>query len=221
MSALMFGSISSVADTSELQRDAFNQAFARHGLDWRWDRDEYRALLTGNGGRDRVAAYARSRGEDVDADAVHASKSQIFQETLATSTLQARPGVVEALSDARDAGWRTALVTTTSPENVTALLKALDGALTPDAFDLVVDSTKVETSKPDPAAYTHALTALGEDAGHAVAIEDNVGGVQAATAAGIATVAFPNVNTAGHDFGSAETVDRIDFATLRRHVKDA
>jgi hypothetical protein len=37
---ILFGSISTVADTSELQREAFNAAFAEHGLDWRWDPDD-------------------------------------------------------------------------------------------------------------------------------------------------------------------------------------
>lgn len=41
LSALLFGSISTIADTSERQRHAFNEAFAEHGLDWQWDRDEY------------------------------------------------------------------------------------------------------------------------------------------------------------------------------------
>ena len=36
MSAILFGSISTIADTSELQRQAFNQAFKAHGLDWDW-----------------------------------------------------------------------------------------------------------------------------------------------------------------------------------------
>jgi hypothetical protein len=31
---------SSVADTSELQRDAFNRAFEAHELGWHWDRDQ-------------------------------------------------------------------------------------------------------------------------------------------------------------------------------------
>ncbi|MCX6405380.1 MAG: hypothetical protein NTV28_00515 [Propionibacteriales bacterium] len=33
--------------------------------------------LTGNGGQDRVAAYAEQRGDDADADAVHATKSEV------------------------------------------------------------------------------------------------------------------------------------------------
>ena len=38
MSAILFGSISTLADTSELQRRAFNEAFEAHGLDWNWSR---------------------------------------------------------------------------------------------------------------------------------------------------------------------------------------
>ena len=38
MSAILFGSISTLSDTSEMQRDAFNAAFADAGLDWRGSR---------------------------------------------------------------------------------------------------------------------------------------------------------------------------------------
>ena len=83
ISAILLGSISTVVDTSELQRRAFNEAFSRHGLDWEWDRDRYVAMLESNGGRDRIAEYARTVGESVDADAVHTTKSSVFQELLA------------------------------------------------------------------------------------------------------------------------------------------
>ena len=58
MSAILFGSISSLADTSEIQREAFNAAFAEHGLVWRWDRDDYRSQLRSNGGADRLPQFA-------------------------------------------------------------------------------------------------------------------------------------------------------------------
>ena len=73
MSAVLFGSISTIADTSELQRRAFNEAFASHGLDWEWSRDDYVSMLGSNGGAQRVADFASGRGEDVDAKAVHAT----------------------------------------------------------------------------------------------------------------------------------------------------
>jgi HAD superfamily hydrolase (TIGR01509 family) len=219
MSALLLGSISTVADTSELQRQAFNQAFADHGLDWRWDRDDYRAMLTGSGGQNRIAAYANARGEHVDAQAVHEAKSKIFRDLLATTGLAPRPGVADTVKAAKEHGWRVGLVTTTARANVSALLSRLHPQLSDQDFDVIVDSSSVGSPKPDPAPYVFALQALTEAPGDCVAVEDNVGGVQAATAAGIPCIAFPNENTGGHDFSAAaERTGRLDFAEVQSLV---
>lgn len=212
MTALLFGSISSVADTSELQRAAFNAAFAEHGLDWHWDRDDYRSRLGKAGGETRIADEAAARGEDVDAAAVHATKSRIFRENLRSDAPVPRPGVLEALEAARSRGWRTGFVTTTSRENVLALLGALGSLVGADDFDVIVASDQIDTPKPDPAAYAYALSTLGEDADSAVAVEDNPDGVRAAAAAGVACLAFPNENTADEQFDGA--VRRVDRLTL-------
>ena len=209
MPAILFGSISTLADTSELSRRAFNEAFAAHGLDWEWSRDDYIPMLASNGGAQRVADYAASRGEEVDASAVHATKSDIFQQLLAEEQVIARPGVTDTMAAAKQDGGQLGLVTTTSAANITALLAAL--GLDADAFDVVVDSSSVDEPKPAPASYLYALEQLGADAGSAVAIEDNIGGVTAAVDAGITCIAFPNQNTADSDFGdAAETVDALD-----------
>lgn len=217
MTTILFGSISTLADTSELQRDAFNRAFAEHGLDWSWDREEYRDLLRGNGGARRIADVASERGEQVDADAVHATKSSLFQQSLTETFPSARPGVVETITDARDRGDKVGLVTTTTPENVAALLAALAPELGEDAFDLVLDLTDVAETKPDPAVYRLAVERLGVQVGDCVAVEDNTGGVESATAAGIPCLAFPNENTAGHDFARAtSTLERLSLAEADR-----
>lgn len=213
MTAILFGSISTLADTSELQRTAFNEAFAQHGLDWRWDRDDYRAMLDSNGGAARIVEYARDRGEEVDADAVHATKSELFQKSLAGAAMP-RSGVVETIRAAKDAGTRLGFVTTTSAGNVDALFEALAPDVQRSDFDVVVSADDVAETKPAPDAYEFALARLGEDAAAVVAVEDNPGGVRSATAAGLRVVAFPNENTADADFGGAETVDRLDFDTL-------
>lgn len=216
MSALLFGSISTVADTSELQRRAFNEAFAAHGLDWSWDQDDYSAMLGTSGGSDRVKAYAEARGEDVDAAAVHATKSELFQKLLTTEQVSPRPGVVDTIEAAHRDGMKIGLVTTTSPENVAALSAALAGSVDIAGFDVVVDSTTVEQPKPDAAAYSFALRSLGESAADCVAVEDNVGGVLSASSAGVSVVAFPNENTAGHAFEhAAGRVERLDLTELR------
>ena len=222
MFAVLFGSISTIADTSELQRQAFNEAFTSHGLDWTWDRDDYRRQLTSNGGAQRIADFAAARGEDVEAAAVHRSKSEIFQKLLGSTRIQTRPGVAETIRVAKGSGHRVGLVTTTTPENVAALLQAVDGQIARSDFDVVVDLTKVDTPKPDRAAYSYAMRTLDVQVDDCVAVEDNVGGVASAVAAGLVCVAFPNENTAGHDFAkAAAVVDHVDFEQLRTLVKGA
>lgn len=213
MPAVLFGSVSTLVDTSELQRAAYNRAFARHGLDWSWSQEEYARLLQSSGGRRRIAEEADRTGVQVDAEAVHHTKSALFQESLGSTPLTPRPGVLETVEAARRAGVRVGLVTTTSPENVEALLAGLKPHLDRAVFDVVVDGSSVDDPKPDPAAYRYALSALGEDAGSCVAIEDNLGGVGSATSAGIECIAFPNTNTAGHDF-PADRTDRLDADAL-------
>ncbi len=214
MNSILFGSIGTIVDTSEIQRQAFNQAFEEHGLGWQWERDDYVSMLDTSGGRDRIAEYAKSRGETVDADAVHETKSDVFQTAMRSTDLESRPGVAETIRKAKDSGLRVAMVTTTSADNVHAMIGALSDVALGD-FDLVLDTTDVERPKPDPSAYEVALERLGADAGDCIAIEDNVGGVRSAVAAGLTCVAFPNQNTAGHDFdGAATTVERIDLDAL-------
>ena len=215
MPALLFGSISTVADTSELQRQAFNQAFAAYGLDWHWDQDQYRAMLSGSGGQARIADYAQSLGQVVDAKAVHETKSRIFQESLAKGGLAPRDGVVDAVKSARDNGWKVGLVTTTSPGNVAALLGALTPQLSAGDFDLIVDASSVQRPKPDKAAYVFALRTLGQAPGECVAVEDNVGGLDSALAAGVPCLAFPNENTQGDKFiGAKRRIDSLDAAEV-------
>ena len=44
--SLLFGSIGTIIETSELQRESFNEAFKEAGLDWYWDQEDYRLLLS-------------------------------------------------------------------------------------------------------------------------------------------------------------------------------
>ena len=121
MPAILFGSIGTVAETSELQRKAFNEAFETHGLDWNWSQDEYKDLLRESGGESRIAAFAEARDENVDAAAIYATKSELFQKALAEAGPATRDGAARTVAEAKRDGFKVALVTTTSKENVEAL----------------------------------------------------------------------------------------------------
>ncbi len=216
MVAILFGSIGTLADTSELQRQAFNQAFATHQLDWHWDRPSYLTMLECSGGQQRIADYARSLGQTVDAAAIHHTKSTLFQNNLTISQVSSRPGVIDIIQGAKRTGIKLAFVTTTSQDNVSQLLQALSPEIDRTDFDVITHAAIVQRPKPDADAYRFALEALGEPVTESIAIEDNLDGLAAATSAGLNCVAFPNENTAHHDFAKAQwVVDRLDFQVLQ------
>lgn len=219
MPAVLFGSISTIVDTSELQREAFNQAFKAHGRKWTWKRDTYQAMLDSSGGEKRIDNYARYKGQQVDAKAIHHTKSEIFRTLLSEASLSPRPGVAETIKEAKANGFKVGFVSTTSAENIKALLSAVSAQINASDFDVMVDASKVSVPKPNPAAYEFALESLDEKAKSCVAVEDNVEGVASAQAAGLPCVATPNENTAGHDFGTARLrVERPSFEELRSLV---
>lgn len=217
--ALLFGSIGSIVETSELQRAAFNEAFAAAGLDWHWDRETYRALLAASGGRDRVAAEAGRRGETVDVAAIHADKTRRFQALMGTRGLDPRPGVTESLALARERGLATGLVSTTGRESLDVAIAA--SGLGADAFDVVTSAEDVRATKPDPAAYVVTLERLGIAPREAVAVEDNGPGLASAREAGTVTIAFPGANTPEGVMDGADVQAGEDVLPAVRHLLTA
>ena len=217
MSAILFGSIGTIADTSELQRQAFNKAFEAHKLNWYWDREDYLTMLEKSGGQKRIADYARSAGQTVDAEAIHRSKTEFFQKNLIESQVPPRLGVVETIQGAKNRGVKLALVTTTSQKNISLLIEALCPSIQATDFDVVVNASSVQRPKPDKDAYVFALEKLGEKSDSCIAIEDNLDGLEAAVLAGLDCVAFPGENTAHHNFAKAKlSVNHLDFDELQK-----
>lgn len=200
MKALFFGSIGAVVETSELQREAFNTAFQKHSLDWHWDRETYRDALVASGGAQRIADYAHRLGQDVDAAAIHETKTELFQTLLDERPLSPRDGVLTALDLAKGRGMATAFVSSTDPRSV-ARVEAIIAEDAPHVFDHVTSATQGHPQKPAPDIYISVLEALNLDA-----IEDNSAGVSAAKAAGCYVIAYPGANTEDHDYSSADII---------------
>ncbi len=55
LDALIFDVDGTLADTEELHRQAFNEAFFACGVDWRWGPALYAELLQITGGKERIA----------------------------------------------------------------------------------------------------------------------------------------------------------------------
>lgn len=217
LAAILFGSIGTLVETSDVQRDAFNQAFRDAGLDWHWDEDTYRRLLLKPGGKARIERFAAERGQTVDAAALHRRKTAIFDREIEEGSLELRPGVGEVIAHARNADIALGFVTTTSRANIDSTLAATTGQLTGDMFSFIGDASMVSAPKPAPDIFLAALAALGVSADQAMAIEDTVPCFQAARAAGLPTVAFPNENAARHGYDDAvAVVAELDISLFAR-----
>jgi HAD superfamily hydrolase (TIGR01509 family) len=102
------------------------------------------------------------------------------------------PGVAEILHDAKAAGLRVSLASSSTCAWVTGHLTRL-GLI--HYFDCILASDDVLRTKPDPELFTRALACLGLRPGQAVVFEDSPNGILAARRAGIFTVAVPGALT--------------------------
>ena len=187
--SIIFGSIGTLAETSHLQREAFNQAFGEAGLDWHWDESTYFKLLQTSGGKQRIEAYAQSTGTQVDAERIHARKSALFQGRLSSAALPLRPGVEDTLTEAQRQGVHVALATCTSRNNVDGILGAT--GIEASMFACIVDRSMINEAKPAPDAFLKALSLLDTPPDAVVAIEDNPDGAKSALAARLPCVVTP------------------------------
>jgi HAD superfamily hydrolase (TIGR01509 family) len=209
--ALIFDVDGTLADTEEAHRVAFNLAFERHRLGWTWSRTEYRSLLAINGGKERIASYIHSlplgeawrQGLRERVPLIHADKTKFYGSLVRDGGVPLRDGVVRLLAEAQRAGCRLAIASTTTAVNVTHLLQAALGQRGLAMFSVIACGDQVRAKKPAPDIYQLALRKLGVSADRAVAFEDSLNGLRAATAAGLWTVVTPTLWTDGGDFSAA------------------
>ncbi|WP_158259344.1 HAD-IA family hydrolase [Hasllibacter halocynthiae] len=201
----MLGSIGVLAETSDMQREAFNRAFAEADLDWRWTDEQYTALLERPGGLRRIEEYNRARGAHIDARAIHRRKTEIFNAALKDG-VPLRPGVSDVVEAAWKAGVPVAVCSTTSPDTVELILARGRPGLPAGAIGF--DGTRVADLRPKPAPdiWHAALDALGVPASRAVAVEDSPENAAAAREAGLRVVAFPGARHAHRAFPGAERI---------------
>ncbi|MFN6960659.1 MAG: HAD family hydrolase [Rhodocyclaceae bacterium] len=215
LQALIFDVDGTLADTErDGHRIAFNAAFTAAGLPWHWDAASYGELLAVTGGKERIRHFCEKRDAEflqhADADerikALHAAKTKYYLELVGKGGIPLRPGVARLMKEARAAGLRLAIATTTTPENVTSLLEA---SLAPDAvswFEVIGAGDVVPKKKPAPDIYLWVLEKMGLPASACLAFEDSANGLQAALAAGLPTLVTESEYTLAHDFTGALAV---------------
>lgn len=215
LKAFLFDVDGTLADTErDGHRVAFNRAFQEAGIGWDWDIDTYGELLSVTGGKERMKHYCdqyldASRipaGIDAMIPELHKAKTRHYTELLSTGAIPLRPGVERLLHEARELGYRLAIATTTTPENVTALLTHTLGEESIKWFEVIAAGDIVAAKKPAPDIYHYAMQKMQLGPADCIAFEDSSNGIKSSLAASLKTIITVNDYTREHDFTGASIV---------------
>jgi beta-phosphoglucomutase-like phosphatase (HAD superfamily) len=214
LEALLFDVDGTLADTEEVHRAAFNAAFRAAGLGWEWEPGTYKRLLKVTGGKERIRHYVAACHPELavrpDLDALvtslHQAKTRYYNDRVSTGQIPLRPGVARLLEEARSAGLRLAIATTTTPENVESLLESMLGREGLQWFEVIRAGDCVPAKKPAPDIYHRVLHEMGLSASACLAFEDSANGLKASLAAHLATLVTVSRYTEGESFAGAVAV---------------
>ncbi|HEY9078766.1 HAD family hydrolase [Magnetovibrio sp.] len=227
MKAVIFDVDGTLADTEDAHREAFNDAFAKAGLDWVWDRDLYKHLLKVTGGKQRIRFFLEERDpeflqrDDIDEliPALHKSKTDFFVARLQNGQVPLRPGIEDLINECRAKDMTIAIATTTTPVNVETLLRVNLGDESLNWFACIGDGGKVPVLKPEPDVYNWVLDQLGLEAKETLALEDSRNGLVACERAHVPCLIVTNDYTLGQDFGGCldqwESYEGVTLAKLQ------
>lgn len=215
LQAVLFDVDGTLADTEQDgHRLAFNAAFKQLNLDWHWDIDLYGELLQITGGKERIRHYmekyvpaALNKSNLTDWIIIlHKTKTKYFESLMETGSIPLRPGVARLIHELRQEKVKLAIATTTTMENVTALLKSTLGAKSIDWFDVIGAGDIVSLKKPAPDIYHWVLDQLQLTAQQCIAIEDSENGLKSALAANLPILITVSGYTRLQDFSGATAV---------------
>ncbi len=215
LTTLIFDVDGTLAETEkEGHLIAFNLAFKNASLDWRWDDKLYGHLLEISGGKERIRHYLSlqhpERLKDPHIDKfiaqLHLAKNQHYANLMTTGQIPLRLGVARLIHEAIEKGIRLAIATTTSPENVSALLNNCGHNITMNSFEFIGAGDIVKCKKPAPDIYQHVLEKMKISAAECMAIEDTDNGLCSAHGAGISTIITQSYYTQDQPFDNAALV---------------
>ena len=214
LQALLFDVDGTLADTEKNgHRIAFNLAFKDAGLDWYWDENLYGDLLAVTGGKERMKHFVENyrphyMHDKLTEEIIELQKRKTFfyNQLLSEGKIPLRSGVARLINEARAAGLRLAIVTTTTPENVTTLLTHTLGKESIDWFEVIAAGDIVPAKKPAPDIYTYTLEKMKLAPNQCLAFEDSSNGIRSTIGANIPTLITINDYTKEDNFTGAHLV---------------
>tara|TARA_B110000008_G_scaffold244743_1_gene254600 strand:- start:1928 stop:2581 length:654 start_codon:yes stop_codon:yes gene_type:complete len=204
MNSIFFGSIGSLVECSEIQRNAFNLAFKEYGLDWYWNIANYIKMLKEPGGLNRIVEHSNFKLSQQDAKKIHLLKIKHFK-SLSKNSLKPRKGVEDIIQYALKNDIKIGFVTTTTKETLDLIIDNISKYIDFTKFDLITHDELVNKRKPDSEIYNYALRELKVSNLNSIAIENTFESCKSAKNANIHTLYYP---------GEYTIYDKSDFVSM-------
>ena len=237
LQALIFDCDGVLVDTErDGHRVAFNQAFAKKGLNIEWDVQLYGDLLKVAGGKERMRHYFNSHqwpdnitDKDVYIKELHKLKTDCFMQIIESSQLPLRPGVARLVDEAIADDITLAVCSTSNERAVTLVVERLLGPERRSCFAAILAGDVVSKKKPDPEIYNLAAHKLNLEPTQCIVVEDSRNGFLAAQAAGMHCIVTTNGYTEQEDFSHADLVVselgdppevQVNIETLKKIIAD-
>ncbi len=197
--AVVFDMDGVLVDSEPLHLEAARRQLASYGVSYSQEENAEFIGFTDL----EIFTILRSRHGLVPSTAALAREFEAGLIALLAREAVALPGVPAVLVWLRQAGYRLALASSSTPEVIAATLRALR---IDEHFSIVVSSVEVGRGKPAPDVFLAAASRLGLPPGRCLVIEDSRNGVLAAKRAGMACVAVPCAATRHQTFVEADLV---------------
>jgi HAD superfamily hydrolase (TIGR01509 family) len=185
MSAILFDMDGTLIDSEPLWLKAEIEVMAEVGCHW----DEQDQINCLGGPAERTERYMQERSKNIKPYGYFINRLHEVMKERITNELDLIPNALELLKECKKAGIKIALVTASSRDLMTIVLKRFPQG----TFDVVVSGDDVEKSKPDPAPYLLAAKQLSVDITKCLVIEDSLTGVESGLASGAQVIGIPHL----------------------------
>lgn len=185
-SGYIFDCDGTLVDSMPLHYRAWTASFEHHGAPWKWSEDEFYAAA-GVPDRVTVTKLNEEYEADIDPDDVHAYKLEWYSSSLH----ELRPvAAVEAI--ARELHSQGKNISVASGSDLSIVQPSLEVTGLIEMFDIIITPADVERGKPSPDMFLLAAERMGVSPEECLVFEDGQAGIDAADAAGMASVFVPS-----------------------------
>jgi len=213
LKALILDVDGTLAETADVKRAAFNQAFAEIGIDWIWGRAVFQQIHVSAAPGNEANFYARLRHPELALKLsrngalgrIQSRQQDIYRGLLEAGAAQLRPGIARLLAEAVTGRVKLALCSTGPRQDFEMLLFNQFGHEMVDALAASVSAEDVPT-RSLMHAYQLCLKRLGITAQQALVIDDSGPGCAAAARLGLTVIATPGRYTITDRFADAHLV---------------